>query len=281
MPTQSTARSGGVSVLLRVLVADDNEINQMVACELLLHMGHQVDTAADGAQAVARAAAQAYDLILMDLSMPGLDGRAAARAIRAAERNGGGRACIVALTARSLAEVSDSDIEGDFDAYLAKPLRPGQDLDAVLAQAGGRGTCGRAPTAVRLKGGDATAGWGVGSDAWETLVQLTAHGGLSLPRYVRILLEDAPPRLAHLRAAVEAGDAATVELEAHTLKSGAREFGATRLVALCQELEDLGRGGGGPAAAALLAQIEWAWPRLRDDLVVHLQRWAAAQEAPS
>lgn len=281
MPTQPAARSGGASAPLRVLVADDNEINQLVACELLAYLGHQVDGAADGVQAVARASAQTYDLILMDLTMPGLDGHAAARDIRAAERGSARRTCIVALTARSLVDLTEADDPGVFDGYLAKPLRLGEDLDRVLARAGQSAVRGPGTDAVAPAVSDPMAGWGVGSEAWQVLVELAAHGGLSLPRYVRILLEDAPARLAHLRAAVAEGDAATVELEAHTLKSGAREFGAKRLVDLCQELEDLGRGGGGSAAATLLAQIEWAWPQLRDDLVVHLQQWAAAQDAGS
>jgi CheY-like chemotaxis protein len=119
---------------LRVLLAEDNPVNQKVAVRLLENLGHRVDVVAGGQDAVAAALTGRFDVVLMDLQMPVLDGAEATRLIRAHERNrASGRLPIVALSAHSAAEEETRCLEAGMDAYLAKPLRP-ESLRLALAR---------------------------------------------------------------------------------------------------------------------------------------------------
>ncbi len=121
-------RDGGTAAArLNILLAEDNEINALLVRAVLEGLGHQVADVRDGAAAVAAATAATsrYDVILMDLHMPGLDGVAAARAIRADEENAGRpRAVILALTADVLAETRAASAAAGIDAVLEKPIAP-------------------------------------------------------------------------------------------------------------------------------------------------------------
>jgi CheY-like chemotaxis protein/anti-sigma regulatory factor (Ser/Thr protein kinase) len=126
------ARFGGLSVEeirrhhagKRVLLAEDNPVNQEVANALLDAVGLHVDTVADGAAAVAAVAAIDYDLVLMDMQMPGMDGLAATRAIRA--RREGRQPPILAMTANAFAEDREACLLAGMDDHVAKPVDPGQ-----------------------------------------------------------------------------------------------------------------------------------------------------------
>jgi PAS domain S-box-containing protein len=129
---------------LTVLVAEDNDINALLARSLLSKLGHRPDVVANGAAAVAawreaQAAGTPYDLVLMDVQMPGLDGLEATRQIRAAENDTGGRRTpIVALTANAFAEDRDTCRAAGMDDFLVKPLDRDR-LTAMLAEISGRG----------------------------------------------------------------------------------------------------------------------------------------------
>ncbi|WP_317996348.1 ATP-binding protein [Vulcanimicrobium alpinum] len=108
---------------LVILVADDNSVNRKLALQQLEKLGYRADAACDGAEAVDAASRRAYDLILMDCEMPVLDGFAATKAIRAAERGSDARATIVALTANALEGDRERCIAAGMDEYLAKPVQ--------------------------------------------------------------------------------------------------------------------------------------------------------------
>ena len=120
---------------LRILVAEDNRINVMLATSLLGKMGHRIDTVANGREAIEALARAPYDLVLMDVHMPEMDGLEATRRIRHAESTGRrrGRLPIVALTASTLEGDRQVCIEAGMDDFLAKPLNP-EHLRAVLAR---------------------------------------------------------------------------------------------------------------------------------------------------
>ena len=124
-----------VQTPLRVLVAEDNRINVMLANSLLTKMGHRVDAVANGREAIEALARAPYDLVLMDVHMPEMDGLEATRRIRLAEAAGRrrGRLPIVALTASALEGDKQICIDAGMDDFLAKPLDPEQ-LRAVLAR---------------------------------------------------------------------------------------------------------------------------------------------------
>jgi CheY-like chemotaxis protein len=122
-----------------VLVAEDNAINRLVAVGLLQSLGYEVHTAQDGRQAVEAAARERYDLVLMDLHMPELDGLAATAAIREREAEvGGGRLPIVALTAEVRADGAERSRARGMDDHLTKPVSP-ERLAAVLERWAGAG----------------------------------------------------------------------------------------------------------------------------------------------
>jgi CheY-like chemotaxis protein len=123
---------------LRILVAEDNLVNQKVVSHLLEKMGHRVALAADGLEALALWERQSPDVILMDVQMPQMDGLEATAAIRQREKERGGHVPIVGLTAHALAGDREKCMDAGMDAYLTKPLRPG-DLLRGLAEA----TCGQ------------------------------------------------------------------------------------------------------------------------------------------
>ncbi|TML32226.1 MAG: response regulator [Actinobacteria bacterium] len=121
---------------LRILVAEDNLVNQRVAALMLERLGYRADLVADGQQAVAAMLAQDYDLVLMDLHMPRLDGLAAARQAR--ERRPGNRPRIVAMTASATDESRRACLSGGMDDFLTKPVEPAE-LARVVADAARHG----------------------------------------------------------------------------------------------------------------------------------------------
>jgi two-component system, sensor histidine kinase and response regulator len=121
------------SAVLRILLAEDNEVNQRLAARLLEKRGHRVSIAGNGRQAVATFEKQTFDLVLMDLQMPELDGFGATAEIREKEKNGYSRVPIIALTAHAMSGDREQCLAAGMDGYLTKPIRP-QELDEMLAK---------------------------------------------------------------------------------------------------------------------------------------------------
>jgi CheY-like chemotaxis protein len=123
---------------MRVLIAEDNAVNQRLIAQLLLDRGHQVTVVGNGRQAVDEVARGEYDLVLMDLQMPEMDGLEAAAIIRARERLTHLRVPIVALTAHAMEGDRQRCLDAQMDEYLAKPITPGalfHVIDRVMAAA--------------------------------------------------------------------------------------------------------------------------------------------------
>jgi CheY-like chemotaxis protein len=120
---------------LRVLVAEDNVLNRQLVVRMLEKDGHRTEAVADGAEAVARSAAEPFDAILMDVEMPVLDGFGATKEIRAREAAGGHRPYIIAITAHALPEDRARCLAAGMDDYLPKPI-PRAELRSVLLRAG-------------------------------------------------------------------------------------------------------------------------------------------------
>ncbi|HYP05372.1 MAG TPA: ATP-binding protein [Bryobacteraceae bacterium] len=114
--------SEGVQRTLRVLVAEDNAVNQKLAVAMLTHMGHQVVLASDGAEAVAKWRTGGYDVVLMDVQMPGVDGLEATRRIRAEEGERGRHTPILAMTAHAMSGDRELCLNAGMDGYITKPI---------------------------------------------------------------------------------------------------------------------------------------------------------------
>jgi CheY-like chemotaxis protein/HPt (histidine-containing phosphotransfer) domain-containing protein len=250
------AAPGGVSSVagLRVLVADDSPVNQEVAREALKTLGVGCEVVGDGEQALRAWRRGGFSVVLMDLSMPVLDGFGATQRIRAAERSEGrARTPIVALTADVAGSVG-AWREAGMDAYLSKPF-----TIRGLAECLGRFAAAPAGEGEGAPAGGAPAprpapqGPPLDPDVVRSLRDLAGGSDAILKRILAAFREHAPPRLAGLEAAHRRGDMAAVALEAHALKSPSRNVGALRLAEICADIEQRARGGEAVDAASVAA----------------------------
>ena len=241
-----------------VLVAEDNEVNQLLAVRMLERRGYRVGLAANGREAVdAVAGGGDYALVLMDCQMPELDGYEATRAIRAGEaERGEPRTPIVAMTANSMSGDRERCLAAGMDDYLAKPL-DAHAFDASLERwAPAADGSGPAPPALNR-------------DAFERLRDDLGSSDL-LAGLLDIFRTQTPEHLRALQLAVSRGDAAEVARIAHTLKGGAQTLAAARMASLCSKLEEMGREEALEGAAGLLAAIEGAFGEATDALAAEL-----------
>jgi len=231
-----------VDARLRVLVAEDSHINQRVVLRLLERFGLRADVAGNGVEAVAAVDQKAYDVVLMDVQMPEMDGLEAARAIcrRLAPDK---RPRIVAMTANAMKGDRERCIEAGMDDYLSKPLRTDELRDALAAcVARSAGTAAEPVSEAALVPG-AAAVPAAPSVSAEILASLQAETDADFVReLVAAFQVDAPRYLSELRGALPA-DSTRLRRAAHTLKANAATLGASTLAGTCQELEDRGEAG--------------------------------------
>ncbi len=237
---------------LRVLLVEDSVANQRVAVGFLERARHTVHTVGDGAAAVEASAAEGFDVVLMDLQMPEMDGYAATAAIRRREQvQGAGRTPIVALTARASRSNEAWCLAAGFDGFLLKPYRPRELFDAIAAVV----EPGTAAAADREAEGEMRTG-SAGTPSsprldWGAALEFVGGDSELLTKVIDGFLGQQPSLIAELRTALQAGDLAVVQRVAHTIAGSLRWFDGARVVALAQALEDRGREGApAPAAAA-------------------------------
>jgi len=218
---------------LRILLAEDNPVNQQVAATMLRKRGHQVDIVVNGNQAIEAVRAHAYEVVLMDVQMPVLDGLAATAAIRTLPN---GRAVpIIALTAHALAGDRERCLAAGMNGYLTKPFKA-QDLFTAID--GWTTPPAPTPLPVDLEGFRRTMREADAEDAVEGIVTT--------------FVTDLPALLATLVAAVQAKDGGRIERAAHAFKSAAAAIGAGPLATLLAHLETAARDGTAePAGQAL------------------------------
>lgn len=203
---------------LRLLLAEDNEINQRLASTILARGGHEVSLAHNGQEAVDMSAQHDYDAILMDVQMPHMDGIEATRRIREREANGDFRLPIIALTAHALKGDRERCLAAGMDDYLTKPL------EILPLQAALRHIQPRTPMQI------------------QSAEFLERAGSLEDARFCLQLFSDAyPGQLLQLRSAIDAHQANEVRSLAHTLKGNLLNFGARAAAQIASHLEEAGR----------------------------------------
>ena len=230
---------------LRVLVAEDNVVNQRVAVGLLSKRGHQVSVVDNGRQAIAALADGTFDLILMDVQMPEMDGFEATREIRANENGTGGHIRIVAMTAHAMKGDRERCFAAGMDGYLSKPIDPAM-LYAIL-----EGDSDAIDPRM-LPDPDPARPLPIDSDQF--MRRLGGDEQLFMD-VIQLFLHDCPLRLAAIKEAVDEGDPEKIRSTAHALKGAAANLSAAALFDAASVLERIG-------AEARVNAAEAGWRRL-------------------
>lgn len=228
---------------LRVLLAEDNCVNQMVIRGLLERRGHQVTTAENGVEAVDAARGGGFDVVLMDMLMPVMDGVEAARFIRSLPPPVGATP-IIALTASVLDGDAQKCRGAGMNDFVSKPVAP-ETLYAALAAARRQGGGGAAPVSTGLAVGPPVL------DRPVLAALSDAIGEAKTQALLRQFARDAGPRVASAISAVDRGDLTTARADGHDVKSMAATFGLMALAEAAASAEFACRSGDKVAARNL------------------------------
>jgi PAS domain S-box-containing protein len=244
----------------QVLLVEDNEVNRMVAEEMLRQAGHEVASAADGMAGIAAAAQRRYDLILMDISMPGMDGVEAAQAIR----SGSGlskSSPIVALTAHALPEDRRRFAEAGMQDVIVKPLRRTE----LLAAAARYVMRPEAPAPTPRPSMPADHAIPDDEDEFDSLDDIFDPNVLSdlavtltpeaLSRTINLVRQEIGSSLAAAQAAARARDDCELARQVHRMAGCAAMVGASALHTACGEVERACKAGDGDTARARCADL--------------------------
>ena len=230
---------------LRILIAEDNVVNQKVALHQLQKLGYLADVVDNGRAALDALEISHYDLVFMDCQMPQLDGYAATRRLREWERSGR-KTWVVAMTAHSLEGDREKCLAAVMDDYVSKPVKI-EDLHGAIQRYLGLRDIGKdpdQPTPIDL-------------NAIESFRDLDGAGGDELlVKLIDVFLENTPKILAEARAALTNHASPQLARAAHTLKGSCSNFGADRMRTACQQLESLANRGAIDGAEELLVAVE-------------------------
>ena len=239
------ARSANPS---RILLAEDNLVNQTLAVAVLERWGHKVEVVDNGRAALAAVARERFALVLMDVQMPTMDGLSATIEIRASEAHTGEHVPIVAMTARTMSGDREKCLDAGMDAYVSKPFELDElfaTLEPILARRAAESTpLGSARRGGRKRRHSAPIASSVTAhDVVDPMALLNAVGGdrKLLDELVALFRVEGPRRLEELRRALAANDAAAVEAAAHGLKGSVGSLHAKRCFDAAARIERLAR----------------------------------------
>jgi signal transduction histidine kinase/DNA-binding response OmpR family regulator/HPt (histidine-containing phosphotransfer) domain-containing protein len=260
---------------LRILLAEDNATNQKLALRILARMGYKADVAANGLEALDALHRQLYDVVLMDVQMPEMDGLEATRTLRR-DLPEARQPRVIAMTANAMQGDREMCLAAGMDDYVSKPIRveelvqalskswplkPAQEsrADVVMDRAPKAKDDTSEPVAKGarpLSARDLADGVPVlDPEALRDLLSVVGGEFDYLVELIDSFLEDAPQLLAELNQFVDDQDAAGVRRVAHSLKSNGQDLGAITFSDLCQELEILGKSGRLNGAAGLASEV--------------------------
>jgi PAS domain S-box-containing protein len=258
---------------LRILMAEDLVVNQKLLHLLLAKFGYRSDTAANGLEVLKALERQSYDLILMDVQMPEMDGLEAARRIRRdlpPER----RPRIVALTANAMREDQEACLAAGMDDYLAKPVHPAalgvaltksgewirkRAQDRLLQVAADPAVSGSPPTPTAA---DARKETPVGTIIDPVMLAELRSMRDILPELIVVFRSEVHVRMDAMRLAIESGQAEKLRELAHGIRGAAGNMGGSSLASVCAALEQIGRAGTVDGAATLMPEVEMLFDQL-------------------
>ena len=217
---------------VRILLVEDNPVNQKVALRLLERAGHRVDAVGNGIEALAALEKVPYDLVLMDVQMPEMDGYEATRILRAREA-GGRRLPIVAMTAHAMKGDREHCLDAGMDDYVSKPIQPKELLSVIDRWAGREVLPSQAPLPAPPAPPPAPALLDE-KRALEAVGQDEAF----LAELARIFTQVIAERLPILVGAARLADREVLRLEAHSMRGAAANIGARRIEQAALELEE-------------------------------------------
>ena len=271
----------------RVLLVEDNEINRRVALGLLHSRGHQAVVAVNGQEAVDTLAHQEFDVVLMDMQMPVMDGYEATSEIRKRERQTGGHVPIVAMTAEALKGDRERCLATGMDDYVSKPIAPAEMYRAIEQfpavclpvdfhlrnVAERRETPTRNALQTRNRSvsaelhraehrSDTAAPVTVPAIDWEIARNQLGNDPEALKEFSDLLKSEAPLRVAEIRRAIETLDAKLLRRAAHTLRGSSSYFGAQPVIQAALPLEERGQAESFAGATEMLDTLELELARL-------------------
>lgn len=269
------AGSGAPLIRARILLVEDNAVNQEVAVNMLELLGCRVDLATNGRKALECFSSDSHDLILMDCQMPHMDGFTAATAIRQVERTRrkGDHIPIVALTANVLKDAKDRCRTAGMDDYLSKPFSKEQ-LQSVLE----RWITQPSPDgAAEMRGVMERDGSPEEPDGLLDQAVLNSIRQLQRPgkpdilqKVIGLYLENAPTLFEQLRTGLDSNNAGAVQAAAHSLKSSSANLGAKELTGTCLKLETMARNQQLGGARGALLRAERAFEQIRAELASYI-----------
>jgi CheY-like chemotaxis protein/HPt (histidine-containing phosphotransfer) domain-containing protein len=255
---------------LHILLAEDNEINQMVACGILNQSGHTVKVAQNGTEVAPLLAAHKFDVVLMDIQMPVMDGFQATAAIRESEKQTGAHMPVIAMTAHAMAGYKEKCLTAGMDGYVTKPVRHDLLLAALEECVKGE---------ERVKGEDCVKDEETPADAGapmpsagspieaqfnrDDLVERLMGNRQLAQRVAGGFMDNMPAQLAALASAIEGNDAPAARLAAHSLKGAAANIGCADVQNLASRIERLGESGVLTEASEALTEFTAAYEAVR------------------
>ena len=229
----------------RILVADDNPVNLKLTVLLLKRIGYEADTVANGREALDAMAGRAYDVVLMDVQMPVMDGLEATRRI-ARLGDGARRPLVIGMTANAVEGFRQTCLEAGMIDYISKPVEP-EALKAVLQRA--------LEEQAATDASQDQANPLISDSHLDFLVQLAGP-----------FVDDTTRTLTELSLRADQGEPAEVGRLAHRLKGSCQIFGAHQMASICEELEELGRSGSAAAAGELISRLEEQFQLVKSQL---------------
>ena len=253
----------------RVLLVEDNTINQKVAVQMLRKLKCEVDIAGDGETALEMAFRRPYSLILMDVQMPGMNGYETASEIRKREHES--RTPIIAMTANAMSGDREKCLESGMDDYLAKPVKP-DELQKIIAKWAGAATVEEEAVSSRKPDPEDTTILAFDSSYLSDALNFD-------PEFVDEILNEfwksAPALVEQVKSAVAQDDGKAIKYAAHTLKGMCRTIGAERVAHVCELLEIPELRGGAAQAADLICSLEQELQTLQEEFHIRFDSPAA------
>ena len=249
---------------LHILLAEDNTVNQKLALGILGSLGHDVVVANNGLEAIAAVARDSFDLVLMDVQMPEMDGLTATRQIRDEERARGGHIPIVAMTAHAMKGDREDCLASGMDDYLTKPIRLQEMADKLTELFPSERTSGG--PAPNISADDETAAPSTEAIAWDRALANTGGSAKLLRDVIEAFLDDTPKLVESAQKAADCGDCEALEAAAHAIKGSMMFLDTRAAVQTAEAIESMAGQGQIDTARHQLDQLCTRYESIRDAL---------------